>query len=193
MKTVLHIGAGGDRLGWADWREITCDLDPATGCDVIGPAHELPWAETGCATALFASHVLEHIEPALHAATLAEWRRTLNDEGFAIVCVPDMQALARFVLEDRADEIIMHTPGGPVTAFDAIYGLRAWSAYQAHCWGFTARTLAKALQAAGFGSVACKTGGNYEIVAAASAAVADETFLTRILALRDLHWAKEAA
>ena len=91
---------------------------------------------------------------------LAEFRRVLNVDGFAVITCPDLQSVAALVAQDKLTEPAYVSPAGPIAPLDILYGLRtamaAGNLYMAHRCGFTMRVLMGTLQAAGFQRVAGK-------------------------------------
>ena len=80
----LNLGAGGVRLdGWT-----SADLHSG---DVRHDLAETPWPfDDGAASALLASHVLEHFDKAGGRAFLRECRRVLAPGGLLAIAVPDL-------------------------------------------------------------------------------------------------------
>lgn len=62
----------------------------------------LPFADASV-DAVFASHVLEHLDPVGGARLLRECHRVLRPRGTARIVVPDLEAIARLYLESLAD------------------------------------------------------------------------------------------
>jgi hypothetical protein len=110
---------------------------------------------------------------------LAEFRRVLKPYGFALITVPDLQQVARYVAEDRAEETILMTNKGPISPLDVMYGFRPFLAagnlFMAHNFGFTASTLRTALEEAGFLDVAVEPDGEFNLWATASPTATGET------------------
>lgn len=69
----------------------------APGCAVVTDPEEIP---TGAVGALTAIHVLEHLDDALVASTLATWCRVLRPGGRALVVMPDPAGRARALTGD---------------------------------------------------------------------------------------------
>jgi hypothetical protein len=81
---------------------------------------------------------------------LAEFRRVLADDGFAVITCPDLQSVCELVAQDRLTEPAYTAPAGPIAPLDILYGHRAAMArgnlYMAHRCGFTSRVLAATLR-----------------------------------------------
>lgn len=93
-STLLNLGCGRRRHpGWTN-----ADLVP-DGSDVIGVdlRRRLPFADATF-TAVYASHVLEHLAPAEAAALLREMARVLVSGGIVRIVVPDLEGIARAYL-----------------------------------------------------------------------------------------------
>ncbi len=164
MPTLLHVGCGPkhkDRttagFNTPDWTEIRLDIDPAVQPDVIGTMTDMAAVASASVDAVFSSHNIEHLYPHEVPLALAEFRRVLHDDGFAVITCPDLQSVAALVAQDRLTEPAYVSPAGPITPLDILYGHRAAMArgnlFMAHRCGFTRKVLVATLQAAGFVSV----------------------------------------
>jgi len=91
---LLNLGCG--RRHHPAWTNV--DLVP-DGPDVIAAdlRRPLPFA-AGAFTAVYASHVLEHLPPAGARALLGEIRRVLAPGGVVRLVVPDLESIARAYL-----------------------------------------------------------------------------------------------
>jgi hypothetical protein len=165
MKNLLHVGCGGKSIdqttpGFAlgGWKEVRFDIDPSAKPDLIGTMTNMASVDSGTMDALFSSHNVEHLYPHEVPLAFAEFRRVLKDDGFAVITCPDLQSVARLVAEDKLTEIAYHSPGGPITPLDILFGhgasLYRGNLYMAHHVGFTRKVLHATLEAAGFPSVA---------------------------------------
>lgn len=161
MKTLLHVGCGPkykDRttagFNTPEWQEIRLDIDPAVKPNVIGSMTDMSAVASASVDAIFSSHNIEHLYPHEVALALAEFRRVLKPNGFAVITCPDLQSVCKLIAEDRLTEAAYHSPAGPIAPLDILYGHRASMAqgnlYMAHRCGFTKRVLSGSLQAAGF-------------------------------------------
>ena len=164
MRKVLHVGCGPATLKDlpsvfqdGSWTEIRLDIDPDISPDVVGTVTDMSAIETGSIQAVFSSHNIEHLFPHEVSVALAEFRRVLDDDGFALVTCPDLQTVARFIAEDGLLDPVYMSSMGPITPLDILYGHRASIAsgnhFMAHRGGFTMRTLTQALIDAGFAQV----------------------------------------
>jgi predicted SAM-dependent methyltransferase len=123
-------------------------LPDAPGVDVFADLSQpLPFAD-GEADLIYAAHVLEHFPTDVVPVLLADWRRVLRAGGLLLVAVPDLEVMARTILEDRPGWFTPpHSPW-----LGALYGGQK-DEYDFHKTGFTAPWLAGLLADAGFGSV----------------------------------------
>lgn len=167
QKVLLHVGCGSHRrehtgpgFQSALWREIRLDADPTVKPDLIGSITDLSAVPSCSVDAVFSSHTLEHLYAHEVPVALAEIRRVLRDTGVAVAWVPDLQAAARLIAEDRLYETIGVSPYGPLTPFDIVFSHRGAVGrdrpFMAHHCGFTLSTLVAAHRDAGFRSVVAR-------------------------------------
>ena len=95
-KRRLHIGGIERTEGW----EVLNAL-PGPAVDHVGNAADLRRFPDGTFTALYSSHVLEHLDyKGELQAGLREWHRVLAPGGTLYVSVPDLATLARLFLAE---------------------------------------------------------------------------------------------
>lgn len=180
-KSVLHVGCGvrtpeklHETFRGQCWREVRLDINPAVEPDILASITDMREVADASFEALYSSHNLEHLHPHEVPLALAEFKRVLKPYGFALITVPDLQQVARFIAEDKAEEPILMTNKGPVTPLDVLYGFRPFLAngnfFMAHNYGFTASTLRAALAQAGFLEIMVEPDGQYNLWATASPA-----------------------
>lgn len=160
QRLLLHVGCGQAKLdslptGFQQgFREIRVDLDPAAQPDIVASFSDLTPVPDASVDALFSSHVIEHLYWFEVPRALAECRRVLRDDGFLVLTLPDAQEIARWIADDRLLEVAYHSPAGPITPLDMLWGhvpaLAEGRFYMQHKCGFTLRTLTEAVRAAGF-------------------------------------------
>jgi SAM-dependent methyltransferase len=160
-RVVLHVGCGTPGREKLDvdfrgpqWREVRLDIDPAVQPDIVGSITRMTAVATASVDAVWSSHNLEHLYAHEVALALAEFHRVLTPDGILKIRLPDLQRVAELVAQGRLEEVIYHSPAGPITPLDMLYGHRASVArgneFMAHRTGFTARTLGEKLIRAGF-------------------------------------------
>jgi len=179
LKTVLHVGCGVHTPGKLhetfrspDWREVRLDINPAVNPDILASITDMRDVADASFEALYSSHNLEHLHPHEVPLALGEFKRVLKPYGFALITLPDLQQVARYIAEDKAEEAILMTNKGPITPLDVLYGFRPFLAngnlFMAHNFGFTTSTLRAALMDAGFASVAVEADNEFNLWATAS-------------------------
>jgi len=126
---------------------------------------------------------------------LAEFRRVLRTDGFAVLSSPDLEAVARALLDRGIDHVIYVSPAGPITPLDVLYGHRAsierGQHSMAHRTGFTCDTLGELALEAGFSEVVATRHG-YDLWVLALKEDADRNEIKRQLALSGLEVFAEA-
>lgn len=162
VRVLLHVGCGRARLGdiplagfkRSDWREVRLDADPGVVPDIVGSMVEMSAVADGFADAVYSSHGVEHLYWHDVPRALAEFRRVLSADGFAVITCPDVQAAAEMIAEDRMFETAYQSAAGPITPFDIFYSYRPFVAanpeWMSHHCGFTLTTLMAVLREAGF-------------------------------------------
>ncbi|GFK92747.1 hypothetical protein NNJEOMEG_00574 [Fundidesulfovibrio magnetotacticus] len=167
-RLILHVGCGTrdpEKLPPdyrpPAWREIRLDINPAAEPDFVGDIREMPVIADGSVDAVFSSHNLEHLHAHEVPLALREFYRVLAPGGHALVTCPDLQQVARLIVEGRILEPVFSPPAGPVTPLDMVYGYRPSLArgnqHMAHRTGFTPDTLKSLLEEAGFTNVRTTT------------------------------------
>jgi SAM-dependent methyltransferase len=177
-KTVLNVGCGyplrqklHPHFHGPEWREIRLDLDPAVKPDIVCSMTDMSRVASGSVDAIWSSHNLEHLERYEVPSALAEFIRVLKPHGFLLLTLPDLQEVARLVVEDRLEDQAYTSPSGPITALDMIFGhtpsLARGNPFMAHRTGFTPRTLQEALLEAGFVEISLRQGNCFDLWATA--------------------------
>jgi len=172
---LLNLGSGrrGARLpAYFDaWRQLRIDCDPEVEPDLVANITDLSAIAAESADAVWSSHCIEHLFRHEIGLALAEMQRVLKNDGFACILVPDLQAIARFVVADRLDEIMYVSPAGPVTAHDALYGfgpaLERGKVQMAHRSGFTPGAMTHQLRQAKFANFVVRRRPSLELAAVA--------------------------
>ncbi len=161
MKRVLNVGGGASRELppiYRGWEQTLLDVDPNVEPDVCLDAKEMTSLPAAQYDSVFSSHTLEHFYGHEVPLVLRGFWHVLRPSGFAHVSVPDLQTLMECVVggNREIDETWYRCGGGSITFLDVLYGwskpISKGNLFYAHHTGFTARSLTKALRAAGFKS-----------------------------------------
>ena len=195
MKIFLHVGCGPKRkdqttagFNAPEWQEQRLDIDANVAPDIIGTMTDMSAVADGSVDAIFSSHNIEHLYPHEVPKALAEFKRVLKADGFAVITCPDLQSVCALIAEDKLTEPAYTAPAGPIAPLDILYGHRPPMAkgnlYMAHRCGFTQKVLTGTLQAAGFAMVAAKRRGHpyYDLWALATVGVMDGDSLRQLAA-----------
>jgi predicted SAM-dependent methyltransferase len=143
----LRLNLGSGEVALEGFTNVDA-LPDAPNVDVVADLSKpLPFAE-GEADLIYAAHVLEHFPTDVVPLLLADWRRVLRPGGLLLVAVPDLEVIARMLVDERPGWFTPpHNPW-----LGAIYGGQK-DEYDFHKTGFTGPWLAGLLNDAGFGSV----------------------------------------
>lgn len=157
MRSILIAGCGDEGPQWRDqgWNVVRLDIDPRTSPDIVGSMTAL--GDIGPFDAVSCNNALEHLYPHEVDRALREFHRVLKPGGWAIIQVPDLQDVK--ATEDLIPEIGM-------CGLHLIYGdpaLIEEFPYMAHHCGFTAETLTRSMEMAGF-SVDTKRLGCHQLM-----------------------------
>ena len=100
MKTFLHVGCGPKRKDQTtrgfvstDWHELRLDIDKSVQPDIIGTMTDMSAVADASVDAIFSSHNIEHLYPHEVPLALAEFKRVLRPDGFAVITCPDLQSV----------------------------------------------------------------------------------------------------
>jgi SAM-dependent methyltransferase len=122
-------------------------LPDAPGVDVVADiSQRLPF-EDGSADLIYASHLLEHFSHDETLTLLTDWRRVLRPGGQLMVAVPDLDVIARMLVERSG---WFTPPNQPWVG--AIFGGQK-DEFDFHKTGFTAPWLASLMAQADFGDI----------------------------------------
>ncbi len=173
---ILNAGcgaSGAERLPrlFGAWRHVRIDVDPAVQPDVVADLTDLSAFGDNSADAIWTAHCIEHLHRHQVTQALREIRRVLKADGFAVIIVPDMQRVARYVLEDRMSEPVYVSPAGPITAHDMLFGhgrsIARGNVHMAHRTGFTPSSMAECVRQAGFPACVIRRRPQFELMAVA--------------------------
>jgi SAM-dependent methyltransferase len=192
IKTYLNAGAGlpgGGRphvaFETAGWREVTLDIDPRTGPEIVSSIHDMrAYVSDGRFDAVWSSHTIEHLYAHEVIPAFREFRRVLKSDGFALLTCPDLAAIARLASAGDVEKVVYTSPAGPIRVIDMMFGygpaIAGGHVAMAHNTGFTAQRLARVALAAGFAEVRVIEDDNYDLWAAALGPDADLVELSRM-------------
>jgi SAM-dependent methyltransferase len=161
-RVLVNLGSGPSEAislptYFDDWKQLRVDVDPVVEPDILADLTDLSPIPDNHADAVWASHCIEHLYEHQVMIALNEFRRVVRDDGFVCVIVPDLQAVANYVVADRLHEPIYESPAGPVTAHDIFFGYGAAIASgrpsMAHHCGFTPGALQRCFEQLAFGEV----------------------------------------
>ena len=173
-KTVLNVGCGYPlrqklhrNFHGPEWRELRLDLDPAVEPDIVSSITDMGPVADDSVDAVWSSHNLEHLQRYEVPLALAEFFRVLKPHGLLLLTLPDLQQVARLIVEDRLEESAYVSQSGPITPLDMIFGhtasLARGNQFMAHRTGFTARSLHRLLIEAGFVEVTLRQNPSFEL------------------------------
>jgi SAM-dependent methyltransferase len=173
QKLLINVGCGPTLMVtrtdiFQDWRQLRVDIEESVHPDVIADLTDLSPLPSGSADALWSSHCVEHLYQSQVPGALKEFHRVLSDDGFAVILVPDLQAVADRIVADKFDEPIYTSGMGPVSAHDMFYGfgpsIAAGQTSMAHRCGFTPSILVNLLNATSFAEYAIRRLGSLELL-----------------------------
>ena len=177
-KRMLNAGSGPGPAGRIarmiaeeHWEEVRLDIDPEVKPDIVGSITELDHSFTSQSfDAVWSSHVLEHLYAHEVFPALREFHRVLKPDGFALVMSPDIEAVARHILDHGIAAVAYDSPAGPIRPLDMLYGhtraIEEGHYFMAHRTGFTSERIGNLLLAAGFPTVSVRS-ENFEVCALA--------------------------
>jgi predicted SAM-dependent methyltransferase len=193
QRLVLHVGCGPRRASKlhpafqdAGWSEIRLDIDARVEPDVVASMVDMRAAVAdGGVDAIWSSHNIEHLHAHEARQALAEFRRVLRPDGFALITCPDVVAIAQLIVDGRFDQPVYNSPAGPISPLDMLWGHRsaiaAGNAHMAHRMGFSRESLGYALAEAGFAEAWCYRGDGYDLWAVGFMRGADRVAIHRNL------------
>lgn len=134
----LYVGARDIRLpGYK-----TVDIDPKQNPDFVADMLDMHVIPDASCDEVMATAVLEHVDWPNGFKALAEMTRILKPGGVLKICVPDMGALSRMILNGGSDFHVLAL----------IYGVGGIdNPFEAHRYGYTSGMLLDILQVLGYG------------------------------------------
>lgn len=175
----LHVGCGRARpeslpacFRSGRWQEIRLDIDPEVSPDIVSSITNMSQVADASMNAVWSSHNLEHLNSFEVPLALNEFRRVLRDDGFLLLTLPDLEAVARHIIAGNLDETLYMSQAGPIRPLDILFGHQEAIAqgrhFMAHRTGFTQSTLGKHLLEAQFHEVRVLTGKRWDLWAVAT-------------------------
>jgi len=124
----------------------------------------LPFADNSV-SAIYASHVLEHLYRSQALALISECKRTLKPGGVLRLVVPDLQSMVVEYLNskrnggsrsaaDNLNEKLAFRPSAPRTGNALVRFYHLWKDFHSHKWMYDSDSLVGYLEEAGFHEVA---------------------------------------
>jgi len=175
-KLLVNLGSGPKGAAWlpamfAEWRELRVDIDAKVAPDILADVTDLSAIESGSVDAVWSAHCIEHLYLYQVGTAIAEVYRILTDDGFFCMIVPDLQALAEYIANDRLHEVVYDSPAGPVIAHDIVFGFGPYLAQgrsrMAHNCGFTPTLLLQKLREAPFAEIIMRRRAGHELAGVA--------------------------
>ncbi|OLD26178.1 MAG: hypothetical protein AUJ04_06485 [Acidobacteria bacterium 13_1_40CM_3_55_6] len=125
---------------------------------------------SGSCTAVYASHVLEHLSLREFRMALRNTHQLLEPGGRFRLVLPDLEILARRYLDSKdataALEFMRETSLGIETRSRTLLGfLRSWLGNSSHLWMWDFKSLAHELSAAGFANIEKRSFGDEPLFA----------------------------
>lgn len=161
QRRVLNIGCGPkskSRLHRAfhgpEWDEVRLDIDKTVEPDIVGSIVDMWEVPTASFDAVWSSHNVEHLHAHEVQPALREIRRVLKPGGFVLITCPDIEVVARLVVDGKLDDPAYISTAGPITPIDMMFGhgasIAAGQRYMAHNTAFSLKRLGAQLVEAGF-------------------------------------------
>jgi hypothetical protein len=161
IRKVLNVGGNSKDIPlpsqYNGWQHILLDIDPRGNPDIVCDARDLTSLGKNEYDAIYCSHNLEHYYRHGVRKVLLGFNHVLKTDGFVHVCVPDIDALMKIVVEKKMDidDFLYQSPAGPITVRDVIYGYgveieRSGQDFFAHKSGYSPKALTKLLNECGF-------------------------------------------
>lgn len=127
-KIILNVGSGKSSVkkwtsSFDDWTEIRADIADVNP-DIVTDITTLVGVEDNSVDAIWASHVIEHCHWHEQPMIFQSFLRVLKKDGFAIIKVPDIGSIAKYIEEDLLTPIYKLDNGEFITALDMLFGYR---------------------------------------------------------------------
>jgi SAM-dependent methyltransferase len=177
-KRLLNAGSGPaasvrlwEFFSASDYDEVRLDIDASVKPDLVSSFCDMRnQVADGSFDAVWSSHSLEHLHAHEAPIALAEFRRVLRADGFAIITCPNVAAAARLLETEDIEHVVYHSAAGPVRILDILYGhahsIESGRVHMAHHTGFTAARLGRLAAHAGFVEARVLEGDDFDLWAA---------------------------
>jgi SAM-dependent methyltransferase len=117
LKRVLNAGSGSYAarklhpvFAPEAWEEIRIDIDPQSKPDIVASITDMRSSVAlQSFDAIWSSHTLEHLYAHEVPLALAEFKRVLKPDGFALINSPDLESVASLILEGGLDKVAART------------------------------------------------------------------------------------
>ena len=130
-KKFLHVGCGQAKkenttqvLKEDSWDEVRLDIDPSVKPDIVGDILDLNVIDDNSYDAVFSSHNIEHVFMHEVKIALSEFKRVLKDDGFLLLCCPDISKACEMIASGKVGEKLYDSPAGPIFPLELLYVLR---------------------------------------------------------------------
>jgi SAM-dependent methyltransferase len=161
MRKVLNVGGNSKEIPlpseYAGWEHVLLDIDPNGAPDIVCDARELSTLPGSTYDSVYYSHNLEHYYRHDAVKVLAGFVHVLKDDGFAVIRVPDLEAVMQTVVAQNLDidDLLYQSTAGLIAVQDVIYGFgmeieQSGNDFFAHKAGFTKKSLTSLLNKNGF-------------------------------------------
>ena len=164
VRLVLHVGCGPldhqalhESFRGPEWHELRLDIDPGVRPDIVASITDMSPVPEGSVDAVYSQHNIEHVFAHEVPVVLTEFLRVLRPGGELLLTTPICRASRRRSrpggwrrrsIERRSARSVRSTSSTALRS-----DIKGGREYMAHRTGFTARTLSRKLDQAGFGRV----------------------------------------
>jgi SAM-dependent methyltransferase len=136
---------------------VRLDIDPGVEPDIVASIVDMANVESESVDAVWSSHNLEHVYAHEVPVVLRGFHRVLRPGGEALLTMPDLQAVGKYISRGNLEDTVYVSPAGPISALDMVFGLRSsvrqGNEFMAHRTGFSVQTLTAKLRDVGFEGV----------------------------------------
>ena len=90
--------------------------------DIVGSMTDMSVVADESVDAVWSSHNLEHLFAHEVHIALSEFCRVIKKDGFALITLPDVEAIAKEVVKGNLEGVLYQSPAGPISPIDVIWG-----------------------------------------------------------------------